>query len=1205
MSSFPRPPFSVEATTRALAVTILLLAGCATSTGLTGDPCSEDTDCVQGRCEGGLCTDAPARNDDATGSTPAPLDDVSGPSSEPPPRDVDPGGGGFLDECRTDEDCDSTYCLTTPLGRVCTIRCTNDEQCEAAAGWRCRRVAGRGADIEELCYPDADDLCEPCRFDTDCGDIPDRCVTLDDGDFCALDCAGGSTCPLGYRCALLDDDIEQCIPEENLCGPCRGADLDNDPTNCGECGVQCAFPNAEATCVARVCTIFACERGFANCDGDDTTGCESTLDTTDHCGACGNTCVSAAGGTVRCEDGQCVEDECPPGRASCDDNPDTGCETDIDTIDNCGACGTTCTSTNGRARCEDGACTQDPCPAGTESCDGDPDTGCETDIDTIDNCGACGTTCTSTNGRARCEDGACTQDPCPAGTESCDGDPDTGCETDIDTIDNCGACGTTCTAEDGFPRCVDGECTVSLCPPGTENCDGDPDTGCETDTEGDVLNCGACGNACTGGRVCRNGRCECPPDRVLCGEQCVTPNACGGCGNFSRSIGDDCGDRCGRWDCDGTDWTCSDERNLQSDRNHCGACGLQCRSDEICRDGTCGCPDNRIECEGQCAAPNACGGCGSLPGSPGASCGDCGSWQCDGTTLLCTGEADLQSDPANCGTCGRTCRSDQICGAGACACPSGRIECDGQCVTPNACGGCGNFSRTIGSECQNCGTWQCDGNGGWTCAGQTSTQTDPANCGTCGNVCTGGQSCSEGSCSCSSGQILCGGQCVDPNPCGGCGPLTGPVGQACGTCSSGTLQCSGSGTSANTTCQGEISLVNNNENCGACGNACTGGTVCSGTSCICPTGQRLCNGTCQTPNACGGCSTLATPPASNACGPCGLDSIVCNGQEDTICSGSTTNPCGGCSSLPNHGLTCGTCSNGTWTCNGTDALTCQGATTNACGGCGNFGRTVGSTCDGCGTWQCSGTNWTCNTPNFNTDPNNCGGCGVTCGSDQACSGGACVCNTGRPYNRVWIRSQSIQFTELTSHLQSRGYTVTRSQGGFFGSTLDNQDILVLDSAAIGPASPTSAELFAWVNNGGSVIFIGSSSSQICENLNPYLNAFGMRFSDVGNATGLCSGGGFSSASNNNLSISAHPVTRNASLNNSNLAQRNGWRIRDIGGNSARLATLSSNSNREVLRARQIGCGRVLVLADGRIATDMESGNRPFWTQAMEWLAFQR
>lgn len=122
------------------------------------------------------------------------------------------------------------------------------------------------------------------------------------------------------------------------------------------------------------------------------------------------------------------------------------------------------------------------------------------------------------------------------------------------------------------------------------------------------------------------------------------------------------------------------------------------------------------------------------------------------------------------------------------------------------------------------GTSRC-GNG---CA---DYQTDPRNCGGCGQACVNTQLCSNGACLCRSGTSLCDGQCVviesDPRNCGACNARCA-ASEVCenktcrGDCSAGTTRCGFS-------C---VTPATDPNNCGACGVAC-------------PDQQSCHNGTCQ------------------------------------------------------------------------------------------------------------------------------------------------------------------------------------------------------------------------------------------------------------------------------------------------------------------------------------------------------------------------
>ncbi|NLE88129.1 MAG: hypothetical protein GX607_17225 [Myxococcales bacterium] len=78
------------------------------------------------------------------------------------------------------------------------------------------------------------------------------------------------------------------------------------------------------------------------------------------------------------------------------------------------------------------------------------------------------------------------------------------------------ACGNAC-GEGLF--CSQGSC-VSSCAPGEEACG----QSCVATQGNDPNNCGACGNVCTGGRVCVTGACECDAGRTWDGTSCACPD---------------------------------------------------------------------------------------------------------------------------------------------------------------------------------------------------------------------------------------------------------------------------------------------------------------------------------------------------------------------------------------------------------------------------------------------------------------------------------------------------------------------------------------------------------------------------------------------------------------------------------------------------------------------------------------------------------
>jgi hypothetical protein len=167
------------------------------------------------------------------------------------------------------------------------------------------------------------------------------------------------------------------------------------------------------------------------------------------------------------------------------------------------------------------------------------------------NCGSCGNVCPPpANGFATCADGACGWG-CDYGWDDCDNNPDNGCEIDkISDANNCGTCGNVCFTPNGFSACTAGACVLGGCNAGYSNCGG----AC-VNLNGDLLNCGTCGYACPG-----------PAN----GYPACTAGACvlGGC-NAGYS---NCGGAC---------------VNLSGDPLNCGTCGHVCGSGQSCVAGAC------------------------------------------------------------------------------------------------------------------------------------------------------------------------------------------------------------------------------------------------------------------------------------------------------------------------------------------------------------------------------------------------------------------------------------------------------------------------------------------------------------------------------------------------------------------------------------------------------------------------------------------
>lgn len=402
------------------------------------------------------------------------------------------------------------------------------------------------------------------------------------------------------------------------------------------------------------------------------------------------------------------------------------------------------------------------------------------------NCLSCGHGCPGTT----CVSSSCTNS-CQQGFLDCNKNIVDGCEVNA-AIDpaNCGNCGIGC----GFKQeCVKGYC---VCPTGTADCDQDRENGCEIDTTSDKSSCDGCGKACASGQACTDSTCGCAVGFLDC--------------NANPSDG-----------CEST-VTANDT---------CGSCSLDCGPHGLCvAAGQCDCAPGYLDCDPQVAGcetpvsdPAHCGSCAvacpaNLPACDGTKCTDgCGALKLCGASCVNT-----QTDPENCGACGKPVGVNQTCVAGKPTCMAGFADCD----------------AALGCE--------------------ANTQTDNAHCGSCTNSCKLGAVCNAGSCACApTTPNDCGAtcaQCCNDTQCSDGNSCTADVCNA-GTCSVG-LKCAGGGTC----CAGT--------GCFACCNDldCGDGKVCTGNQCVslaCSAPQIACNLKCVNPTNdaknCGGCD--------NNCGP--------------------------------------------------------------------------------------------------------------------------------------------------------------------------------------------------------------------------------------------------------------------------------------------------------------------------------------------------
>lgn len=336
--------------------------------------------------------------------------------------------------------------------------------------------------------------CGPCDGGTYVCDAPNATVCKGAGtkNICggctSLSGRPGSACEDGGVWTCDGDDAVQCS---------------NTPDQTNVCGGSQSLTESPG----RPCG--PCDEGTWICDGTDSLTCYGETDLNndpDNCGMCGNSC-DLSNAYETCSSGTCDLRACEAGWGNCDGNFSNGCEKELNTVDNCGMCGLACAIDHANETCTNGTCQIDSCESGWDDCDGDPANGCETDLDTASNCGACGQVCSFANASATCNNQSCALDSCDSGYGDCDNDASNGCEQSLDTANHCGSCGRSCDLANATETCNSGTCAIQSCDSGWKDCDGNAKNGCEVDTTSSTLHCGSCGNACPTGQTCQNSQC--------------------------------------------------------------------------------------------------------------------------------------------------------------------------------------------------------------------------------------------------------------------------------------------------------------------------------------------------------------------------------------------------------------------------------------------------------------------------------------------------------------------------------------------------------------------------------------------------------------------------------------------------------------------------------------------------------------------------
>lgn len=599
-------------------------------------------------------------------------DDIADVSDVSDVSDVD--AGDVVPFCVKDEPCDDKNPCTVEdtcddaglcVGRLvaecddslaCTDdSCVDDGECEHPLKDGFCLVAGKCYALDELDVAGSGP-CKACKPDVATDEMTDDdSLTCDDASACTTSdhCVSGVCTGTAAVC----DDSKVCTTDS--CVPATGClNVDNtDECTPARCEALLFYP--AAICAGGACPVAVGQ----NCDD----GNPCTTDTCKASTGCSNVARNgqqcAAG---RCELGTfyapsiCQADFCPPQDSTyCDDG-------NICTQDNCspqGGCltppanGVTC----GDARCEaliffpKAICNASLCPTPvTQNCN--DNNVCTNDSCTLTGCLNAANTldCADTNlctendkcqnklckpgTQKNCDDGlACTIDSCTTSTGVCKHAHvgycviDNQCYQDgqADPNNPCRVCSSTMSptawvpGQNGYPcadypngaaECLGGECIYS-CNLNLGDCDLGLENGCEANLLNDPDYCSDCFTDC-GTQVCSWGVCadNCAGDLLLCANRC---------------------------------------QDIKTSLDHCGGCNVPCHLDnavETCSNGVCTltrCDSGYVDVDH--LKENGC------------ECQNTGIEMCDGKDNDCNGVTDdvdammLQSDPDNCGLCGRIC----------------------------------------------------------------------------------------------------------------------------------------------------------------------------------------------------------------------------------------------------------------------------------------------------------------------------------------------------------------------------------------------------------------------------------------------------------------------------------------------------------------------------------------------------------------------
>ncbi len=528
--------------------------------------------------------------------------------------------GAFGAPCKSNEDCDSNFCVLYLGNYICSKTCQED----CPEGWACK-LGPSGPDLLFFCQPIVSELCRTCSTADDCTGEGDMCLPIGEGDgaglYCTSDCSTTGLCPEGYECTEVPPSspegatTRQCLPKSGSC-VCLG-EVDGTTRPCqvenivGKClGTEtCQGPLGWAGCTASTPSLESCDTVDNDCDG--------TVDETFE--------MADWNGELRKIGDSCGTGICSGGKVVCQNSMQAFCSTDISKA-------------------------EEVCNDIDDDCDGTVDDLVKityyVDLDE-DGYGSAGQTiegCVAPEGYSSndddCDDNS--QEKAPGNPEFCD-QIDNNCnEVPDDNVVDC--LGSVCWGDgDVYFEAKTDQCVEGKCEPGApESCGlftcalGGPNgtqcaTFCLDDANcvlsahcdkttsvcvTDLMNGAPClaPNDCKSG-VCVDGVCCLSACSGIC-QACNLPGSEGGCAPIP--VGQDPAEECAGFPCSGyfAGWSalqCFASQDVPAQTASCnGASGCQAAG-ELCPGQPMGAAV--LTCEPTCQAPNLASCMGTTAGS--------------------------------------------------------------------------------------------------------------------------------------------------------------------------------------------------------------------------------------------------------------------------------------------------------------------------------------------------------------------------------------------------------------------------------------------------------------------------------------------------------------------------------------------------------------------------------------------------------------